>query len=121
MALWILEQCDAIVHVRELSLALERLFDNVATQDFDGQGAYYPRHLLPQGSLKVETVNVRFLGQVRDERLNICFSFLFQTGKMGTQAMSLQMDKVYRSTQVIFESSIYSMLGIGLTVRPRHV
>ena len=68
-------------------LALERLFDNVATRDFDGQGAYYPGHLLPQGSLKVETVNVRFLAQVRDERLSLCLSFLFQTGEMRIQTM----------------------------------
>jgi hypothetical protein len=68
-------------------LALERLFDNVATCDFNGQGAYYPGYLLTQRNLKTENIDVRFFGQVRDERLKICFSFLFQAGEMRSRTI----------------------------------
>jgi hypothetical protein len=40
---------------------ISHLFDNVATNDFDGRGHYYPMDILPTGVLKSENVNVWFV------------------------------------------------------------
>ncbi|KIM24235.1 glycoside hydrolase family 29 protein [Serendipita vermifera MAFF 305830] len=42
-------------HARPISIT--RLFDSTGTTNFDGQGAYYPAHLLPHGVLKSENVD----------------------------------------------------------------
>lgn len=39
-------------------MSITGLFDATATSDFDGQGSYYPAHLLPHGTLKSENVDV---------------------------------------------------------------
>jgi len=68
-----------------MPLAIERLFDNVATQDFDDQGSYYPDHLLPRSDVTTENVHVRpidFPFQFVEERLREMSSVLSsQLGK----------------------------------------
>ncbi|KIM24230.1 glycoside hydrolase family 29 protein [Serendipita vermifera MAFF 305830] len=44
-------------HYLAQPLAITHFFDNSATQNFDGEGSYYPRSLLPRSTLASENVN----------------------------------------------------------------
>jgi hypothetical protein len=56
--------CNARIHqqyeYRSIPVPVSQLYDNVATEDFDGSGASYPVEYLPTGQLISENIKVRW-------------------------------------------------------------